>query len=44
MIGRFRALKSDIQAELEVIGRIFAALPAPDADLTDVAEVIVTGY
>jgi len=44
MNGRFRVLRSDIQAELDAIGRIFAALPAPGAELTDAAEAIVAGY
>ena len=44
MSDQHQILKSDIQAEMAAIERLFAALPAEDADLTDVKEAIVTGY
>ena len=44
MNGRMIVLKSDIQAELAIIERIFAALPTSENDLANVKETIVTGY
>lgn len=44
MYGRFKVLKSDIQAEMAALECIFNALPVADTDLTDAKEVIVVGY
>lgn len=43
MSDRFQLLKSDIQAEMEAIDRIFSALPA-ELELANVKEAIVAGY
>jgi hypothetical protein len=44
MSERFQLLKSDIQAEMAAIERIFENLPAETSTLTDNKEAIVVGY
>ena len=44
MYSRIKVLKSDIQAEMTAIERIFGTLAPADADLTDNKEAIVVGY
>ena len=44
MDDRLRALKSDIQAELAAIARLFEVLPGEGADLSDPRDAIVAGY
>lgn len=44
MSDQVQILRSDIQAELAAIERIFPSLPAENADLSDDKEAIVTGY
>ena len=44
MHDRLTALKSDIEAEVSAIARIYLALPGDDGELSDPREGIVTGY
>jgi hypothetical protein len=44
MYSRFKVLKSDIQAEMVALERIFEALAAMGTDWTDVKDAIAVGY
>lgn len=44
MSSQFQLLKSDIQAELAAIERIYGDLPPADADLAEIEDAIVAGY